>query len=323
MHSGVMLAILDENTNALKWTRRLLYRWQQAKHPETGLSGGQLSYRKQDRAQDALGHIHPAINEAKIVASYHQTNRYHDLPLAQMQAACTLIQKGGSYAQVGHELIRWASEDLKIYARYSFDPNAGVFVALMTDGTPIQWKESRSGYYIPESFAPCPPDGFILWAYAMAYRLTSDEVHWEMVRRLAQSLSLGDIGQPAGTRRALRSSTDHDNWRTIYALLELHKITQDRKFLQLASRIADNILVRQTTTGLFPRDRYSWARTGDEIPLALLHLAAALANKAPLLPPPVRDSRFFHCEYHGELESYQQKRADKRTYDDLVYYGSS
>jgi len=176
LHSGVMLAVLDENEAALKWTRRLLYRWQQAEHPRTGLSGGQLSYRAHDRAQDALGHVHPKINEAKIVASYHQTNRYHDLPLAQMQAALALRDKGGHYAQAGREFLQWACDDLKAYAQHSFDPNAGVFVAVTIDGTPLRWKESRSGYYVPQSFAPRRPDGFLFWGYALAYRLTEDEL---------------------------------------------------------------------------------------------------------------------------------------------------
>ncbi len=322
MHGGVMLAVLGENADALTWTRRLLYRWQQAEHPGTGLSGGQLSYRKNDRAQDALGHVHPAINEARIVASYHQTNRYHDLPLAQMQAARTLLEKGGAYADLGRELIRWASEDLKAYARHSFDPNTGVFAALMTDGTPIKWQESRTGYYVPDSFAPRRPDGFILWGYALAYRLTSDQAHWRMVRRLARSLSLGEVGGSEEIERALQLDTNSQDWRCIYALLELYEAGRDRQFLCLASRIADNILGMQTATGLFPRPGRDWARTGDEIPLALLHLAASLAGKSARMPAPIRDSRFFHCEYHGPLEDHQKKRADKRTYDDLVYYGS-
>ena len=33
------------------------------------------------------------------------------------------------------------------------------------------------------------------------------------------------------------------------------------------------------------------------------------------------DRRFFHCEYHGDLEEYQKKRADARTYDHNVIYG--
>jgi len=332
LHSGVMLAVLDENRAALKWTRRLLYRWQQAEHPyrwqqaehpQTGLSGGQLSYRAHDRAQDALGHVHPTINEAKIVASYHQTNRYHDLPLAQMQAALALRDKGGRYAETGREFLQWACDDLKAYAQHSFDPDADVFVAVMIDGTPIRWKESKSGYYVPGSFAPRRPDGFILWGYALAYRLTADQMHWQMVRRLARGLSLGDTGKPDGAERSLRFDTAGGDWRTIYALLELHRATQDGAFLDLASRIADNILRTQKDTGLFPRADRSWARTGDEVPLALLHLAAARAGKSELMPRPIRDSRFFHCEFHGELKEHQQKRADKRTYDDLVFYGGS
>jgi pectate lyase len=322
LHSGTMLAILDNNSDALTWIRRLAFRWQQGKDSQTGLCGGQLSYRKNDRAQDALGHVHPNINEAKIVASYHQTSRYHNLPLAQMQAALALIEAGGEYAKVGREFIHWASEDLKAYTQHSYDAKTGQFIALMTDGTPIRWQESRSGYYVPESFAPRKPDGFILWGYALAYRLTKEQTHWRMVRNILQQLQLGDIGMPDGSDSKIKYDNDHNDWRTIYALLELYQATNDGKFLRLASKVADNLLKMQTPTGLFPRSGRIWARTGDEIPLALLHLTAAIMGKKALLPPPIFDGRFFHCEYHGQLEKHQQKRNDKRTYDHYVFYGS-
>jgi len=51
-------------------------------------------------------------------------------------------------------------------------------------------------------------------------------------------------------------------------------------------------------------------------------LAAAIDGKSKLMPRPLFDRRFFHCEYHGPLEKHQQKRADKRTYDNLVFFGS-
>ena len=323
LHSSATLAILDKNTDVLTWTRRLAYRWQQGKDPKTGLCGGQLSYREHDRAQDALGHVHPNINEAKVVASYHQTSRYHTLPLAQMQAALALMEAGGKYAMIGHEFIFWASEDLKAYTQHSYDAKTGQFIALMTDGTPIKWQQSRSGYYVPASFAPQKPDGFILWGYAMAFRLTSDQTHWKMARNILRQFNLGDIGRPDGIISAIKYNNDHNDWRTIYALLELHQATNDTKFLRLARSIADNILSMQTPTGLFPRTGRQWARTGDEIPLALLHLAAATKGKSSLLPPPIFDGRFFHCEYHGQLEKHQQKRDDKRTYDHMVFYGGS
>ena len=321
MHSGVMLAFLDENAKALTWTRRLIYRWQQGRHPKTGLCGGQLSYRKHDRAQDALGHVHPDINEAKIVASYHQVCRYHHLPLAQMQAGANLIEAGGKCAEVGREFIQWASDDLQVYSCHSYDPKKAQFVAVMTDGTPLKWRHSRTGYYVPNSFAPRDPDGYILWSYALAYRLTRDQAHWRMLRRIARHFGFGDIGQPGGAHMSLRLDTAHKSWQSIYALLELYRATNDRAILRLACGIADNILETQASTGMFPRPGREYARTGDEAPLAILHLAAAIDGKSSLLPPPAFDSRFFHCEYHGDLQEHQRKRADNRTYDNLVFYG--
>ena len=321
LHCGVTLALVGKDEQALLWTRRLAYRWQQGKDPKTGLCGGQLSYREHDRARDALGHVHPNINEAKIVASYHQVSRYHYLPLVQMQAAEALIAAGGEPAEVGREFIRWASEDLKVYGRRSYDPDSGTFVALMTDGTPIKWQESKTGYYVASSFAPREPDGSILWGYAMAYRLTGDESHWTMARRLVDRFQLGDLGRPNGEQRNLRFDTDRDDREAVYALLELHRATDDRAILRLACRVADNILETQTDTGLFPRSERTHARTGDENPLALLHLAATLQGKRSALPQAIFDRRFFHCEYHGPLSEDQQKRADKRTYDHLVFYG--
>jgi len=323
MHSGTMLAVLGEDSNALMWTRRLVHRWRQGRHPQTGLCGGQLSHRKHDRAQDAIGHVHPSINEAKIVASYHQVSRYHYLPLAQMQAGEAMIAAGGNCTDVGREFIRWASDDLKTYAQHTYDPTTGHFIAVMTDGTPIKWQQSRTGYYVPESFAPRKPDGVVLWGIAMAHRLTSDPAHWQMLRKGAAQMDLGDIGQPDGRERALRFDTAHDEWRTIYALIEVHRAIGDTAVLRLAARIADNILETRAESGLFPRTGRSYARTGDEAPLAILHLAATIDGKRASLPPAMFDSRFFHCEYHGQLDEHQRKRADKRTYDHLVFYGKS
>jgi len=321
LHSSVMAAVLGDDAGALAWSRRLVRRWRQGRDPKTGLCGGQLSYRKQDRAREALGHVHPEINEAKIVASYHQTCRYHTLPLAQMQDALALKAAGGARAEAGEAMIRGAVEDLLIYARQCYDRESGRFIAKMTGGTPIRWREAKTGYYTPDSFSPRRPDGFLLWGYALAYRLTGDADLWSVLRDLARTMGLGDLGRPGGTPRALDARTGADDWRLIYVLLELDRAEKDPRLLGLACRIADNILTRQAATGLFPRKGKTYARTGDEAPLALLHLAAALQGKSGTVPAPAYDARFFHCEYHGKLEKDQTKRADARTYDNLVYYG--
>jgi len=234
-----------------------------------------------------------------------------------------LLKAGRKFADVGREFIAWSIEDLRIYARRTFDSDTGQFIALMTEGTPLKWREAKKGYYIPKSFAPRSPDGTLLWGYAMAYRLSKDEAHWKMVRQIAQSMGIGDIGLSTGKKQALKFDTDRADWRIIYVLIELYRAGGDRSMLRLACRIADNLLKLQKETGLFPRPGRDYARTGDEIPLALLHLVAVLEGRSDKMPQPAFDSRFFHCEYHGELDKHQQKRADKRTYDNLVFYGSS
>jgi pectate lyase len=144
-----------------------------------------------------------------------------------------------------------------------------------------------------------------------------------MVRELARRFRLGEVGQPAGAERALKLDSDAQDWRVLYALLELNRATSDRSFLPVACRIADNLLQLQAKSGLFPRRGRAYARTGDEIPLAVLHLAATLLGRKNVLPSPKFDGRFFHCEYDGPLAEYQKKRADKRTYDNNVFYGGS
>ncbi|MHB8898692.1 MAG: hypothetical protein ACYC6Y_08095 [Thermoguttaceae bacterium] len=320
IHAGVELAILDGSSDARRWTERLVDRWQQGRDPRTGLCGGQLSYRKEDRAQEALGHVHPAINEAMMVVSYHQTSRYHDLPLVQMQAAKELRQAGDArFAPFARKLIDTASGDLKTYARECYDAASGQFVGRMTDGTAIQWQQSKTGYYVPESFAPRGPDGDLLWGYALAFRLTGDKEHKAMVDLLGSRLDLwpeNAFPRPAGPVRC-------SDWRMIYALLEMADATGDDGYCELACRVGDNLLKLQAGSGLFPRTGRQYARTGDDIPLALLHLAAALAWRRAEIPAAVFDRRFFHCEYDGPLEEYQKKRADKRTYDHYVFYGDS
>jgi len=323
LHSGLTLSVLDQNEKALKWSRRLCLRWQQARHPKTGLSGGQLSYREIDRAKIALGHVHPEINEAKIVAYYHQSSRYHKLPLAQMQSGEMLVREGGDFTSIGRELIKWASDDLRTYAKYCYDRDRCVFPARMTDGTLLDWEKSSEGYYIPESFAPLEPDGYLLWAYAMAYRLTGDESHWTILRSMFDCLGLGELGNPDQPGENLDLGTLYTDWLLIYTLLELYESTGSQAILQQACRIADNLLAWQTVNGLFPRPGRNYARTGDEVPLAILHLVAAIDGKQDLIPAPMLDKQYFHAIYHGDLEPYQEKRDDNRTYDNLVYYGSN
>jgi pectate lyase len=342
VQGGTLLAVLDEDERVLKWTRRFVHRWQEACDPKTGLSGSLMSYRvkRPDRAKEAFIHVHPNVCEAKLAA---QGVRYNKLPLTQMRAAERLLAKGREYAKVGREFLKWASADLKTLARHCYDEEKDRFIVKLTDGTPLKWREAKRGYFIPETFAPTRPSDLTFWAYATAYRMTGDREHWRVMRKMGPGLGIGDMGEPDGNKRRLDESPQRRSFRMIYALLELQRATGDDAFLELACAMGDRLRELQTETGLFPRPAKEfpeegkalshaiipgtedpprkYARTSDEVPLALLHLAAALEGKSDRLPKPVWDKQYFHCRYGGELEDYQKKRDDSRTYDNRVFYG--
>jgi pectate lyase len=320
MSSAFSLATHVPDHPSLQWGARLMLRWQQARNPDTGLSGGILSERKDDRAKRALGHRYPQISEARLIAANQQIGRYHELPLAQLQFA-DLIKAGlPNQSALVNDLVTGALFDLRTYWRVCFDPSAAGFRAVLTDGTLISGDGAKSGYYDSHSFAPQPADGQILWAFATAYGHSRAPQDWDAVRTLGQILKLGDFGTPQGQGRSLVSPPRTYDWRIIYALIALAEATGDRGFIQEATHVADYLVSLQAPTGLFPRPGASHARTGDEIPLALLHLAAAMRQQHNALPAMSLDKRYFHARYYGPLAESQKKRADERTTDTLVFY---
>jgi pectate lyase len=344
IHAGATLAGLYENADALNWTERLVYRWQQAKHPDTGLSGGQTSYRgKKDRAWIAFGHVHPHINEATMIATYHRTSRYHTMPLVQMQNGLNLLKYDGPFSDTGNRFIDWALDDLRIYGELAYDPEKKVFESLLTDGSKLKWQDVRGGgsdyYLINTELGPISPNGEIFWSYAMAYRLSKDPFHWNMAREMALAMNLGDIGNIEGKRISVGSDgllnrtveahlNNSDDWRTmiynIYAFLDLYEATEKKVFLRAASNIGIALVDKQAENGLFPRTEREYARTSDEVSLAIMHLVGALYEKRDLLPKPMKDATFFHMEFFGELDKRQQRiaeKGDRRTMDHLVFYG--
>jgi len=59
---------------------------------------------------------------------------------------------------------------------------------------------------------------------------------------------------------------------------------------------------------IFPRPKRHYARTPDEIPLALLHLATTLLGRDAPRPQAILDNAFFHCEYDGEVSFAREER---------------
>jgi pectate lyase len=346
LQASVDLALLDDDEQAFIWSDRMITQWHRNRNPETGLSGGQISWRggDGDRSRSALSHIYPQINEAVFLATYHHA-RYYSLALAQLEHA-NRLQKAGKYSEAAQRWIQWASDDLKAYATHVYDRENQRFRTMLTDGTVVTAEaieQMKPGYYTPDDILPMAPTTGHFSAYAKAYVLTRDVEHWQTLRDIAKYFDLGDLGEPDGTGRAVNLQTEALDWRLMYPLLDLHEATGNDDFLKLASRLGDNLLGMQHASGLFPRPApkprpegtavahekipgtvqpaRQYARTGDEIPLALLHLAAKLEGKYDAVPQPPAPTQRFQIRYWGPLEPHQQKRDDNRTFDYLVFYG--
>lgn len=303
MCAGGMLAILEDHEPARIWTRRLAWRWQQGNDPRTGLGGGMINHpptiRREglylDRAARALNHVHPEINEGIMIAGNVRSMRYDHLVLMQMQIGDRLLKEPEPLAGLGRDLVNWAVKDLEAYA-FVWEPADARFRSILIDGTPLQWERARPGYFTNENLAPVGPNGRIFWGYATAYRLAGKPQHWLMVRQLALAMGHGDLGPEEGGEGvqpfppAAVATVSH--W-DLYAFLELYRATGREVFLEMAVRIGDNMLAQQSESGLFPLPGREWARTGDEIPLALLHLAAALEKTTEELPAPVSENTGF------------------------------
>ena len=72
------------------------------------------------------------------------------------------------------------------------------FIPMLTDGTSIEkYVLKESNNYAPKGAIAKPlfADLSFFWAYAVAYRATSNEFMWEMSRKIAIGNSFGDIGK--------------------------------------------------------------------------------------------------------------------------------
>jgi ankyrin repeat protein len=311
LHTGASLAKLGEHREALLWTKRLAQRWRSARHPLTGLCGGLLSVPQEKRARKFLGHKHPNISDATMVAGWLMDERYRFLTLCQMQV-------GEEMGDNGLDLIRWASDDLKAFARYAYDEESLSFRPLLTDGTELNWREFNPGYYSPQGLAPQKASDWTLWVYATAYRLTKDPAHWKLLRSIWGGLDLGDLGTETGDGRHLNHELKAASYPLLYACLDLHTATKDNAFLMSAQRVADNIVAARTHDRCLPKD-YFYVRTGDEAMLAVLHLAAALQGKSQKIPQPRADRQYFHCAFSGAVGS-GRTLTDPRVWDEPLIY---
>jgi pectate lyase len=294
IYSGAVLYQLNNEKDALRWSKLLAGQYVRARHPETGLGVYQFSKPRRratppdgpltgtltwsnygDRAENQFGIDFPGVAlEGWAIFS----GGFYTLPsLMQLELADRLGKEG--------EVFRsWTIDGLKAYAKYAYNPIENHFRPLWADGTDLTgYAFTRTGYYGPEGrvLKPTPANERFLFTYARAYRLSKDKELWEVVRSIMNGLNLGDHTSTSGLNMATVNSSPY----TVFALLELYRVLDEPAYLKLAENVGNNILNRSFHKGFFLADENSSTAEFDIIePLALLSLDAALRGKSNLVP---------------------------------------
>ncbi|GAG07632.1 unnamed protein product, partial [marine sediment metagenome] len=191
-------------------------------------------------------------------------------------------------------------------ATHGYDEATKSFHAMLIDGTKLGPADVKiSGYVKPERLEKRPVDSRHFLAYALAYKLTGDKLMWRMTRSIASALEFGELGVEPGRPGAVDRATSNDDPLVIFGLLELYGGTGDKAYVDLARRVADNALTARVHNGFFvPSQDHLFASFDDPVPLALLHLRAAMLEVSEKPPAFWCGRGYFHCPYDGKGRTY-------------------
>ena len=199
-----------------------------------------------------------------------------------------LIQAG--YATKGEMILDVFCDHLEGYARCAYDADKNEMCPIVTDGTVLTgYKLAEDGYKgkkgtICENWKA---DENYLLSYALAFRLSGRASLWATLRNLFAGNDLGEIGKSPDGKASFNPSTLNDDPRTILALIELYRATNNREFFEAADIIVKNMMRNRyhDDSGLFTlnADHLVCPVESKEV-LALLLLEAARENDFNSVP---------------------------------------
>lgn len=319
-YAGAILTRLSGENQPLTWAKRLAYRYVETRDPNIGISGYQFNQSKTancapgingDRAQyqygdDFKGHL---VVEGALFPCYGDTPavkpRIVQFMLAEM------------LGDDGKEFQTWALEELTAWAKIAYHWDDNSFIPMLTDGTSMEgYVCKKDGYFGPKGrvLKAGRAGEMDFWTYAMAYRVTGDQLMWKVARNIAKHNKWGDIGPDEKARPDLDLDTSYSTYALLLGFLELYKKTGSAAFLQMARRIGDNILASRFHKGFFiPTKRHINAKFDAPEPLVLLHLDAVLNKTSTKLPTVWPSGSYFHCPFDGK----------GRTYDNSAIYSQT
>ncbi|MFC1781793.1 ankyrin repeat domain-containing protein, partial [Planctomycetota bacterium] len=305
VQAGTTLYILSDQEEPLIWSKRLIKRFIDTRHPITGIFAGLYNDTNPTPplGDDLKDHFVEPRTTVFPWRPYEET-RYVYWPEDKVAQAqwLSLILTNSALGNKGKEFGQWALEELTACGKKSYRKKDNSFIPILTDGTNIEgYVLKKQNNYGPEGAIANPlfADFSFFWAYATAYHISGEEFMWEMSRDIVLGNSLGDIGRSPKDTPEIQTNTTCSDVYGLLGFLELYEKTDNPSFLQIAQRIGDNIVANQFHKGFFvPSEKHIYTRFDCFEPLALLHLVAAIKSETvpipqvwpscPLFVPPYR-----------------------------------
>ena len=297
---GAKLHALSGDETPLRWAKHLLSRYDEIRHPQTGLAGYQFNHRDPCRVRESFKspyHERADVNEVTVVTNGVIQVRYGRAGVTWLNIADTLGEETG---KVFRDVV---TADLMALADHCYDVNDHCFHTAINDGTRLSPKDSNEGvgYCPPKKLSKVPANGLMFLAYARAYHVTGIDRFREMAFLLAKGMGWGDLSSPVDFNSG-GSPESQEHWVNkeqndacaLFGLLELHSALNDDVLLQSACSLGERLLGQYEMNGLIVSGGKSGVSNIDTaLPLALLHLEGARKGDRSGLPAFCPNNTYF------------------------------
>lgn len=310
IYSASMLYEYNHETGALVWAKRLaqqyvlprdkktdlgVYQFTQALKRAETTDDSDTNSKYGDRAQRQFGpEFGPDALEGNMLLKGRTSTIYSENALMQLSLAASLGADGA-------EIKKWTLDGLKAFAHYAYNPGDNTFRPLLANGTDLSnYTLARDGYYGKKGtvLKPYPAGSDFLLSYARAYTLEQDGALWDVARGIAKGQGLGDVGDMNGEHIKVDLATRNSDPYAIFALIDLWQATKRPAYLDIAQKVADNILAHHRLNGFFvDSPDIQYASIDNISPYALLALEATLQKKTDAVAPFLNGSGFTEGAY--------------------------
>jgi len=215
-YAGTVLYELSDQEQALDWSRLLAKRYVDTRHPNTGISAFLYNSPGNPLGEDMKDHFSDPRTSVFPFEPFEATRGISNPDNTQVRPWISLFLVGDMLGEKGKDFTQWALEEFTAWGKVAYRKKDNAFIPMLTDGTSIEGYVFRDKIQKGIIAKPFFVDLSFLWGYTVAYRTTSNEFMWQMVRNITFGNKLGDVGETSSHTPKLIIDT---NCSDVYGLL--------------------------------------------------------------------------------------------------------